>query len=117
MAMSGSGTESGWSRPRRAPRGPSDRALHRFVGWYAVGLRLWIAVAGVVAAPLAVTAATSAAWLAAVLVTLCAWSVFFAVWVGRRGLSGPVVLADAAVIVAMIVVHHLRSEEHTSELQ
>jgi signal transduction histidine kinase len=77
------------------------------VGWYAVGLRLWIAVAVVVAAPLAATAATSGVWLAAVLVTLCAWSVFFAVWVGRRGLSGPVVLADAALIVAMIVVHHL----------
>jgi two-component system, NarL family, sensor kinase len=107
MAMSGSGAHSGRSRSRRAPSGPSDRALHRFVGWYAVGLRLWIAVAVVVAAPLAATAATSAAWLAAVLVTLCAWSVFFAVWVGRRGLSGAVVLADAAVIVAMIVVHHL----------
>jgi len=40
-------------------------------------------------------------------VTLAAWSVFFAVWVGRRGLSGPVVLADAALIVAMIAVHRL----------
>jgi signal transduction histidine kinase len=77
------------------------------VGWYAVGLRLWIAVAVVVAAPLAATAANSGVWLAAVLVTLCAWSLFFAFWVGRRGLSGPVVLADAAIIVAMIVVHHL----------
>ena len=67
MSMSGSGAESGWSRLRRAPSGPSDRALHRFVGWYAAGrLRLWIAV-----------------------------------------LSGAVVLADAAVIVAMIVVHPL----------
>src|SRR5450755_453107 len=101
MAMSGSGAHSGRSRSRRAPSGPSDRALHRFVGWYAVGLRLRIAVAVVVAAPLAVTAATSGAWLAAVLVTLCAWSVFLAVWVGRRGLSGAVVLADAAVIAAM----------------
>jgi len=34
------------------------------VGWYAVGLRLWIAVAIVVAAPLAAAAATSGAWLA-----------------------------------------------------
>jgi signal transduction histidine kinase len=107
MAMRGTGAVSRWGRPRRDPGGPSDRALHRLVGWYAVGLRLWIAVAVVVAAPLAATAATSGAWLAAVLVTLCAWSVFFAVWVGRRGLSGPVVLADAALIVTMIVVHHL----------
>jgi signal transduction histidine kinase len=107
MAMRGTGAVSRWAWPRRDHGGPSDRALHRLVGWYAVGLRLWIAVAVVVAAPLAATAATSGAWLAAVLVTLCAWSVFFAVWVGRRGLSGPVVLADAALIVAMIVVHHL----------
>ena len=106
MAM-GSGAVRRWGHPRRDPGGPSDRALHRLVGWYAVGLRLWIAVAVLVAAPLAATAATSAAWLAAVLVTLGAWSVFFAFWVGRRGLSGPLVLADAAVIVAMIVVHHL----------
>src|SRR6266851_7925479 len=107
MAMRGTGAVGRWARPRRNPGGPSDRALHRLVGWYAVGLRLWIAVAVVLAAPLAATASTSGAWLAAVLVTLGAWSVFFAVWVGRRGLSVLVVLADAAVIVALIVVHHL----------
>jgi len=105
--MSGTGAASRWRGYPRGPGGPSDRALHQLVGWYAVGLRLWIAVAVVVAAPLAATAAVSGAWLAAVLVTLCAWSVFFAWWVGRRGLSGPVVLADAAIIVAMIAVHHL----------
>jgi signal transduction histidine kinase len=49
----------------------------------------------------------SGPWLAAVLVTLAAWSVFFAVRVGRRGLSAPLVLADAAVIVSMIVLHRL----------
>lgn len=105
--MTGTGAVRRWGRPRRDPGGPSDRALHRLVGWYAVGLRLWIAVAVVVAAPLAATAATSGTWLAAVLVTLGAWSVFFAVWVGRRGLSSLVVLADAAIIVAMIAVQHL----------
>ncbi len=48
----------------------------------------------------------SGAWLAVALVTLSAWSVFFAVRVGRHGVTGPLVLADAAVIVALIVVHH-----------
>ena len=90
--MSGSNAVGRWGRRRRAPGGPSDRALHRLVGWYAVGLRLWIAVAVVVAAPLAATAAFSGAWLAAVLVTLCAWSVFFAARVGRRGLSAVLLL-------------------------
>ena len=103
------GTSAGrhWIRPLRGTGSASDRALHRLVGWYAVGFRLWIAVAVVVAAPLAATAAVSGAWLAAALVTLCAWSVFFAVRVGRRGITGPLVLADAAVIVALIAVHHL----------
>ncbi|HZC60760.1 MAG TPA: ATP-binding protein [Streptosporangiaceae bacterium] len=105
--MRGTGAGRYWIRPLRGTGSPSDRALHRLVGWYAVGFRLWIAVAVVVAAPLAATAAVSGAWLAAALVTLSAWSVFFAVRVGRRGVTGPLVLADAAVIVALIVVHHL----------
>ena len=105
--MSGTGAGRYWIRPLRGTGSPSDRALHRLVGWYAVGFRLWIAVAVVVAAPLAATAAVSGAWLAVALVTLTAWSVFFAVRVSRHGVSGPLVLADAAVIVALIVVHHL----------
>jgi hypothetical protein len=105
--MRGTGAGRYWIRPLRGTGSPSDRALHRLVGWYAVGFRLWIAVAVVVAAPLAATAAVSGVWLAAALVTLSAWSVFFAVRVGRRGVTGPLVLADAAVIVALIVVHHL----------
>ena len=105
--MRGTGAGRHWIRPLRGTGSPSDRALHRLVGWYAVGFRLWIAVAVVVAAPLAATAAVSGVWLAAALVTLCVWSVFFAVRVSRRGVTGPLVLADAAVIVALIVVHHL----------
>jgi signal transduction histidine kinase len=105
--MRGTGAGRHWVRPLRGTGSPSDRALHRLVGWYAVGFRLWIAVAVVVAAPLAATAAVSGVWLAAALVTLCVWSVFFAVRVSRRGVTGPLVLADAAVIVALIVVHHL----------
>ncbi|HEX3388588.1 MAG TPA: hypothetical protein VHT94_06095, partial [Streptosporangiaceae bacterium] len=105
--MRGTGLGRHGIRPVRGASGPSDRALHQLVGWYAIGFRLWIAVAVVVAAPLAATAAVSGAWLAAALVTLSAWSVFFAVRVSRRGLTVPLVLADAAVIVALIVVHHL----------
>ena len=105
--MRGTGAGRYWIRPLRGTGSASDRALHRLVGWYAVGFRLWIAVAVVVAAPLAATASVSGAWLAAALVTLSAWSVFFAVRVGRRGVTGPLVLADAAVIVALIAVHHL----------
>ena len=105
--MRGTGAVHYWIRPLRGTGSPSDRALQRLVGWYAVGFRLWIAVAVVVAAPLAATTAVSGAWLAAALVTLSAWSVFFAVRVGRHGVTGPLVLADAAVIVALIAVHHL----------
>jgi hypothetical protein len=105
--MRGTGEGRQWIRPLRGTGSASDRALHRLVGRYAVGFRLWIAVAVLVAAPLASTASVSGAWLAAVLVTLSAWSVFFAVRVGRRGVTGPLVLADAAVIVALIMVHHL----------
>ena len=105
--MRGTGAGRHWIRPLRGTGSPSDRALQRLVGWYAVGFRLWIAVAVVVAAPLAATAAVSGAWLAAALVTLSVWSVFFAVRVGRHGVTGPLVLADAAVIVALIAVHHL----------
>src|SRR5271170_2902512 len=68
--MRGTGAGRYWIRPLRGTGSPSDRALHRLVGWYAVGFRLWIAVAVVVAAPLAATAAVSGAWLAAALVTL-----------------------------------------------
>ena len=105
--MRGTGAGRHWIQPLRGTGSPSDRALHRLVGWYAVGFRLWIAVAVVVAAPLAANAAVSGAWLAAALVTLSAWSVFFAVRVARRGVTGPLVLADTAVIVALIAVHHL----------
>ena len=105
--MTGTSAGRHWIRPLRGTGSASDRALHRLVGWYAVGFRLWIAVAVVLAAPLAATAAVSGAWLAAALVTLSVWSVFFAVRVGRHGITGPLVLADAAVIVALIVVHHL----------
>ena len=51
--MRGTGAGRHWIRPLRGTGSPSDRALHRLVGWYAVGFRLWIAVAVVVAAPLA----------------------------------------------------------------
>ena len=53
--MRGTGAGHPWIRPLRGLGSPSDHALQRLVGWYAVGFRLWIAVAVVVAAPLAAT--------------------------------------------------------------
>ncbi len=53
--MRGTGAGRPWRPPLRGMGSRSDRALHRLVGWYAVGFRLWIAVAAVVAAPLAAT--------------------------------------------------------------
>ncbi len=48
--MRGTGAGRHWIRPLRGTGSPSDRALQRLVGWYAVGFRLWIAVVAVVVA-------------------------------------------------------------------
>jgi signal transduction histidine kinase len=91
-----------WGRPRR-PRfaGPSDQALHRLAGWYAIGLRLGGAVLFTAVALLAATKQISGWWLGAPLTALCLWSAFFAWRVRRSGLTPAVVLADAAVISAL----------------
>jgi signal transduction histidine kinase len=86
-------------RPRQA--GPSDQALHRLAGWYAIALRLGGAVLFSAVAVLAATEHTSGWWLGAPLTALCAWSVLFASWIRRSGLTMTVVLADAAVISAL----------------
>lgn len=82
--------------------GPSDRALGRVVGWYAIALRLGSAVLYAVVGPLAATAGVSGRWLASVLVALCVWSAIFAWLAWRDGLAVPLVLADAVVITALI---------------
>ena len=82
--------------------GPSDRALSRLTGWYAVALRLGSAVIYAVVGPLAATGGVSAWWLRTVLVTLGAWSVLFTWLVRRAGLAKPVALADAAVIAVLL---------------
>jgi signal transduction histidine kinase len=91
-----------WRRARR-PRftGPSDQALHRLAGWYAIGLRLGGAVLFTAVAVLAATKQVSGWWLGAPLTALCLWSAFFAWRVRRSGLAPTVVLADAAVIAAL----------------
>jgi signal transduction histidine kinase len=91
----------------QAGGGPSDRALHRLTGWYAIALRLVGAVAFALAGLLAATTAVHGRWLVAVLVALCGWSVLFAWLVRRHGLTVPVVLADAIVIVILLSAHHL----------
>jgi signal transduction histidine kinase len=86
-------------RPRLA--GPSDQALHRLAGWYAIALRLGGAVLFTAVAVLAATRQISGWWLGAPLTALCLWSAFFTWQVRRSGLTPAVVLADAAVISAL----------------
>jgi signal transduction histidine kinase len=89
----------GARRPRLA--GPSDQALHRLAGWYAIALRLGGAVLFTVVAVLAATRQISGWWLGAPLTVLCLWSAFFTWRVRRSGLTPTVVLADAVVISAL----------------
>jgi len=95
----------------RAPRpltGPSDQALHRLAGWYAIALRLGGAVLFAAVAVLAATVPVSGWWLGASLTALCLWSAFFAWRLRRSGLTPAVVLADAAVIsVLALAQRHL----------
>jgi signal transduction histidine kinase len=96
------------SRRRRARRppsaGPSDQALHRLAGWYAIALRLGGGVLFTAVAVLAATKPISGWWLAVPLTALCLWSAIFTWRVRRSGLTPTVVLADAAVISALALV-------------
>jgi len=94
---------AGRRRRGRPPRlaGPSDQALHRLAGWYAIALRLGGAVLFTAVAVLAATEQISAWWLGVSLAALCLWSAFFSWRVRRSGLMPAVVLADAAVISAL----------------
>ena len=78
---------AGRRRRARSPRlaGPSDQALHRLAGWYAIALRLGGAVLFTAVAVLAATKQTSGWWLGALLTALCLWSAFFT-W--RSGAPG-----------------------------
>jgi signal transduction histidine kinase len=86
---------------RLRSEGPSDRALHRLAGWYAIALRLGGAALFTAIAVLAATKQISGWWLAVPLTALCAWSAFFTWRVRRSGLTTAVVLADAVVIAAL----------------
>jgi signal transduction histidine kinase len=90
---------------RRAPglrlAGPSDQALDRLAGWYAIALRLSGAVLFTAVAVLAETRQLSGWWLGVSLPVLCLWSAFFSWRVRRSGLTATLVLADAAVISAL----------------
>jgi len=92
-------------RHRRARRsrlpGPSDQALDRLAGWYAIALRLGGAVLFTAVALLAATKHVSGWWLAAPLTALCLWSALFAWRIRRSGLTKVVVLVDAVVISAL----------------
>jgi signal transduction histidine kinase len=89
-------------RARRPPSaGPSDQALHRLAGWYAIALRLGGAVLFTAVAVLAATKQISGWWLGAPLAALCLWSAFFTWRIRRSGLTLAVVLADAVIISAL----------------
>ena len=88
-------------RARPGLAGPSDQALHRLAGWYAIALRLGGAVLFTAVAVLAATKQTSGWWLGTLLAALCLWSAFFTWRVRQSGLTLIVVLTDAAVISAL----------------
>ena len=88
-------------RPRLA--GPSDQALNRLAGWYAIALRLGGALLFTAIAVLAATEQISGWWLSAALTGLCLWSALFTWLVRRFGLTPLVVLADAVVISALLL--------------
>ena len=94
---------AGRRRRARRPRlaGPSDQALYRLAGWYAIVLRLGGAVLFTAVAFLAARKQISGWWLGATLTALCFWSALFAWRVRQAGLTTSVVLADAAVISAL----------------
>jgi hypothetical protein len=85
--------------------GPSDQALNRLAGWYAIALRLGGAILFTAVAVLAATKQVSGLWLGVALAALCSWSACFTWWVRRSGLTLAVVLADAAVIAALELAH------------
>jgi signal transduction histidine kinase len=87
---------------RRPPlKGPSDQALDRLAGWYAIALRLGGAVLFTAVAVLAATKQISGWWLGAPLTALCLWSALFTWRIRRTGLTPTLVLADATVISAL----------------
>jgi signal transduction histidine kinase len=98
------------ARHRRPPArrqrlaGPSDQALHRLAGWYAIALRLGGAGLFTAIAILAATKPITGWWLAPPLAALCLWSAFFAWRIGRSGLTPAVVLTDAAVIATLALL-------------
>ena len=94
---------AGSHRRARRPRlaGPSDEALDRLAGWYAIALRLGGAVLFTAVAVLAATKQISGWWLGGSLAALCLWSALFTWRIRWSGLTRTVVLADAAVISAL----------------
>ncbi len=101
---------AGRRRRARHPRlaGPSDQALDRLAGYYAIALRLGGAVMLTAVAILAATKPVSASWLGPPLIALCLWSALFAWQIRRAGLTPAVVLADAGVIsVLALLQQHL----------
>ena len=84
--------------------GPSDQALDRLAGWYAIALRLGGAVLFTVVAVLAAARQISGWWLGLSLAVLCLWAAFFTWRIRRSGLVPAVIVTDAAVVSALVLM-------------
>ena len=93
------GRRAGWP----SLTGPSDQALHRVAGWYAIALRLGGAALFTGVAVLAATGPISGWWLGGLLTALCLWAAFFTWRVRRSGLTVAVVLIDAAIVAVLVL--------------
>jgi signal transduction histidine kinase len=77
--------------------------LNRLAGWFAIALRLGGTLLFTAIAVLAATGPVSSRGLAAALTGLCLWSALFTWRVLRSGLTPAVVLADVAVVSAVVL--------------
>lgn len=84
--------------------GTSDRAVTGVAERYAVVLRCGAVVTACVAGPMGASPGVSSRLLAVVLVTLACWAALFTAVVRRRGLPGVLVVADAVVVAAVVLL-------------
>lgn len=78
--------------------------MDRLASRYAIALRAGSAAAVMVTGPIAATGEVSVAALTVTLAVLTAWAALFVWRVLRRGLSTPLVLTDAGVVAAVLLI-------------
>jgi hypothetical protein len=90
--------------------GTSDRAVTGVAERYAVVLRCGAVVTACIAGPIGPPQGLSPGLLAVVLATLACWAAFFTGIVRRRGLPSALAVADAVVVLAVVLLQrHLVS--------